>query len=603
MLVELRIRNLAVIEDLEVAFEPGFNVITGETGAGKTILMRALGLLLGDRGGADLIRDGAREAEIEALFAGPAVAAALADEDVADDDSDREAITAGGVASAVGAAGGGAVTDPADLAGEPFAEAAEATVRRLLSAGRQRAYVNDRLVTVARLGELGRALVHVYGQHEHHTLLQADSARRILDDSGELGASVAALAARFRALVDLEARLATVRAGAAGMTARRELLEFQLEEMCRATLAADDVAALEREREVLRHAERLRGTASDAAEALQAGKDAIVDTVARFADRLAALATIDTELGEAGRLLEEARPLLEEAALRAGARARAVAADPARLEEIEGRMALLQRLARKHGCGPDELRGRQAAIERELAALSGDAADPAALEEAVATAAGAAWEAADALSAARAKAAAALGKRVTAGLHDLALATASVRVALEPLAPGPSAAPAHVRDDRLLTAAGAERVTFLFAPARGETPRPLARIASGGELSRVMLAIKAATAARGDVPTLLFDEVDAGVGGAVAEAVGRKLAVLAKGRQVICITHLPQIAACADHHFVVRKREGKGRRRAAAERLADAERVEELARMLAGAKVTEEARRHAAEMRRQGARR
>lgn len=586
MLAELRIRNLAVIEDLEVGFEPGFNVITGETGAGKTILMRALGLLLGDRGGSDLIRDGASEAEVEALFAGAAVGAALRGNDRAEaDGADAEGREAPGL--------------PAD----PFGDATEATVRRVLSAARQRAYLNDRIVTVGRLSQLGTALVHVYGQHEHHTLLRPDTARLILDAAGELDAEAGEMTARFRDLVTLEERLASARAGVEGLQARRELVEFQLEELQRADLTDDDGDEIEREREVLRHAERLRAAATEAEEALRSRDGAIVDTVGRLASQLAALAAIDPELGEAGRLLEEARPLLEEAALRAGGRARAVAADPARLEQIEARMALLQRLARKHNSTVSDLRACQAALESELTALTGDGADPDALERAVADAAQVAWTAADTLSAARAKAAATLGKRITTGLRELALKDARVSVALEAIVPGPNVSAAHVRAGCVMTATGAERVTFMFMPARGETPRPLARIASGGELSRIMLALKAATAARGDVPTLLFDEVDAGVGGAVAEAIGRKLALLARGRQVICITHLPQIAACADHHFVVRKREGRGRRRAAAERLADADRIEELARMLAGAKVTKEARRHAAELRRLGVRR
>ncbi len=581
MLAELRIRNLAVIEDLEIGFEPGFNVITGETGAGKTILMRALGLLLGDRGGSDLIRDGASEAEVEALFAGAAVGAAV-----------RQSPSEG--------ADGG--EHEAGLPADAFGEPAEAAVRRVLSAARQRAYLNDRIVTVGRLAELGTALVHVYGQHEHHTLLRPETARLILDAAGKLDAEVGEMAARFRDLVTLEARLASARAGVEGQQARRELVEFQLEELRRAELAEGDGEEMERERDILRHAERLRVAAAEAEDALQSRDGAMVDTVGRLAHGLTALASLDPELGEAGRLLEEARPLLEEAALRAGERARAIAADPARLDQIEERMALLQRLARKHTCAVGDLRARQAALESELVTLTGEGTDPEVLEAAVADAATRAWVAADALSAARAKAAASLGKRITTGLRELMLKDAKVSVALEPIAPGPSAPPAHERDGAIVTTTGAERVTFMFMPARGETPRPLAKIASGGELSRIMLALKAATAGRGDVPTLLFDEVDAGVGGAVAEAIGRKLAFLAKGRQVICITHLPQIAACADHHFVVRKREGRGRRRAAAERLVDADRIEELARMLAGAKITKEARHHAAEMRRLGVR-
>ena len=563
MLADLRIRNLAVIEDLEIAFEPGLNVITGETGAGKTILMRALGLLLGDRGGADLLRAGADEAEVEAFFSGPAVGTALAEPS---DDTP---------------AGRGAAST-------------EATIRRVITPSRQRAYVNDRLVTSARLSEIGEQLVHVYGQHEHHTLVRPEVQRGLVDGAGDLGALVAAMATRYRALVDAEERLRAARDGAEGLATRRELLRHQADELAHTAVRAGEVEELARERELLRHAERLRTAAAEAEQALYAGDAAVIETVTLHAGRLAALATIDPELGEAARLLDEARPALEEAALRLAARARAISADPERLEHVEERLALVQRLGRKLGCDVAALPERQAQLLRELAALEGGEADPAALERDAVRTLAEAWQAADALTAARRRAAVALGERITAGLHELALAGAELSIVLEPLAAD--------RGRAALGALGAERVVFLFAPNRGEPPRPLARIASGGELSRVMLALKAATAGGSDVPTLVFDEVDAGIGGAVAEVVGRKLRQLAQGRQVLCITHLPQIAACAEHHYVVRKRPSRGRTRSSAERLSDRERVEEIARMLGGITVTAQARRHAAELRRLGER-
>ena len=580
MLVALRIRNLAIIEDLELAFEPGFNVITGETGAGKTILMRALGLLLGDRGGADLVREGAREAEVEALFTGPAIAAALA-ADTREGEGDEDAASAG---------------DGPPVAGDELA------IRRVVAGGgRQRAYVNDRLTTVGRLDALGGRLVHVYGQHEHHTLLAAETQRRMLDAAADLEPLVENLRARAATLATLEDRLRLAREGADELAARRDLLAYHLEELRRVAPRAGEVEELERERELLRHADRLHAAAAEGEQALYGGDGAVLDTLTRLATRLQAAGAIDPELGAAATLLDEARPAIEEAALRLRARAEAIAADPARLADVEERLASLARLARKHGCAAGDLEARRVRFEAELADLDGATADPDALGRAVDRAAAEAWEAADALSAARREAAAALATRVSRGLADLALGNARFGVTLEPIAAGPTTPESRRRAGATFVASGAERVIFELAPNRGEAPRPLARIASGGELSRVMLALKTAAIAESDVPTLLFDEVDAGIGGAVAEAVGRKLAHLGRRRQVICITHLPQIAACADHHFVVRKRPARGRTRSSAERLSDGERIEELARMVGGARITDEARRHAAELRRQGA--
>jgi DNA repair protein RecN (Recombination protein N) len=352
MLADLRIRNLAIIEDLEIVFEPGFNVITGETGAGKTILMRALGLLLGDRGGGDLVREGAREAEVEALFTGRAVGTALAA-------AAREAPPTYDTTA----------TGDDDTVADT--ECDEVTIRRVIAAGRQRSYANDRLVTTSRLAALGEHLVHVYGQHEHHTLLRPDSQREILDAAGEIAPLAAVMRARYRELVDLEGRLRAVREGAAGLAARRELLSYQVQELARVALRPGEAAELEGEREQLRHAERLHAAAVEAEHALYSGDAAVLDTLGRLASRLAGLASIDPELGEAARLLGEARPALEEAALRLGARARAITADPERLEHVEERLALIQRLARKHGCSADELAQRRATAEGELAELEG----------------------------------------------------------------------------------------------------------------------------------------------------------------------------------------------------------------------------------------
>jgi DNA repair protein RecN (Recombination protein N) len=387
------------------------------------------------------------------------------------------------------------------------------------------------------------------------------------------------MATRHRALVELEERLAASRAGADGAAARRELLGFQLQEIMRVAPREGESEELEREREVLRHAERLRSAAADAEAVLYAGYGAVLDVVARHAERLRALGEIDPIPTSPS--LDEVRPVLEDAALRAGSRACDQRGSAAR--QIEERIATLQRLARKYGCTPGERRAAGRTRARAADSATAVVIPPSSRPRSM-------WPQSTPGRCggvdARPERGSCLGERITAA-RELALGGARVQLALEPISPGPTAL-RHVRDGRALSAAGTERVAWLSRRAR-ELPRPLAKV-SGGELSRIMLAIKAATAVASDVPTLLFDEVDAGIGGAVAETVGRKLAALATGRQVICITHLPQIAACADHHFVVRKRAVKGRTRSSAERLSDSERVEELARMLAGVTVT---KRHA----------
>ena len=406
-------------------------------------------------------------------------------------------------------------------------------------------------------------------------MLSPETQREILDGSTGLEPLTAALRERVRTLAELEERARRARAGAAESGARRDLVAYQLEELRRAAPARGEAEALGRERELLRHADRLHAAASEGEEVLYGGEAAVLDTLTRLGSRLAALAGIDPELGAVAALLDDARPVIEEAALRLRDRAGAIAADPARLADVEERLALLARLARKHACDADVLADRRAALEAELGELERGAADPEALERSVADASAAAWAAADVLSEARRRAATALATRITRGLAELALGGARFAVTLEPLTATATTPASRRRGDRAFAATGAERVVFELAPNRGEPPRPLARVASGGELSRVMLALKSATVGLSDVPTVLFDEVDAGIGGAVADAVGRKLAQLARTRQVICITHLPQIAACADHHFVVRKQPVRGRTRSSAQHLDDEARVEE----------------------------
>ncbi len=548
----LRIRDFALVEALELELPPGFTVLTGETGAGKSILLQALGLLLGGRGSREWVRSGAAQARVEGLFtlAGPA----------------REAL--------------GPLLDEA---GVPWDPDEPLLVTRTVSAdGRSRAHVNGALVPLALLGRIGAHLVEVSSQHQHQGLLREDIHGRLLDaglppDGREaLDAYREAHRAWARARAELE-RLERLELEG---RERAEFLRFQAEEIRQAGLEPGEDERLRAERDLLRHAERLREAYGRAEAGLYSAEGSACERVGAAERELTAAIAWDPALGETLDLVREAAALLEEASARLRERLGRVEADPARLEQVEDRLDLIRRLEKKHGAGADTILSRLERLEQELEeienvewALEGARKDLARAERDLA---GAAIR----LRTARERAARDMERRVGAELAALAMGAAAFRVELEPVEPGPS---------------GAERVRFLLAANPGEPPRPLARVASGGELSRILLALK--NALRDDrVETLVFDEVDAGIGGATADAVAERLVRLAAGAQVICITHLPQIASRARHHLRVEKAVEGGRTVVGVRALAGSERVEELARMMGGRHVTETSRRHAREL-------
>ena len=559
MLSELRISNVAIIDELQLTFAPGMNVLTGETGAGKSIIMRAIGVLCGDRATSDLIRTDAEEAEIEGVF------------DLAD-------------------------TGPGVLQESGLPVADEVVMRRVIArSGKGRAYVNGRLATAAVLSQLGARLLHVYGQLEHALLLKPESHLELLDLFAQLEAPRAQMAeahATFRAAAD---RLAALTAGGDAARQRLDLLRFRVKELRDAQLAAGEEAQLQQAREVQRHAEKLAHICRQSEDALYSGDDAIAGGLARIATQLAEAGRIDKAFGESADLLRQATAQVEEVGLqlqRAGERIRH---DPERLEQIEERLALLGRLKRKYDCDADALLDRLTEAEAELTRLENSGADIAGARLEALARAGHAWDVAKELSRARQAAATKLEKRMVEELRTLGM-RGSVFRAVFTVAASDGPQPGAHRSDPTdaatagLTAAGADVVQFYLSANPGEEPKPLARIASGGELSRIMLALKALTAGAGEVATLIFDEVDAGIGGAVAEAVGKRLHALGHERQVLCITHLPQIAAQADHHFAVEKRVTKGRTATTARALAADDRVRELTRMLGGSSSTESER-------------
>jgi DNA repair protein RecN (Recombination protein N) len=551
MLHTLRVRDLAIVEELELVLEPGLNVVTGETGAGKSILLQALDVVLGGRPDTDLVRTGAEQAVVEALFAGipPAV---------------REALAAAGIPA----------HDHPD----------ELVVRRVIArGGRTRAYVNGAQGTLALLRDLAPHLLRVYGQDEHQALRRVESHRELLDAVGGLASSLEPMRERFARLVAAREALAAAKQAAQAAAERVALLEFQVSELERAGLAPGEQEALGAERLRLVHAERLATLASAAEAAVYAGEGAASEAVGRALGALGEAARLDPGLDPARMLLETALAELEEAGRTLGTYARQQRHDPERLEAVEERLALLARLARKHGVRPEDLIPRRDALVAELAAaeernavVAGEA------EVEVARRAAAVW--AGRLSVERRRVAQELSRALGRELEALALDGVRFRVRF------------HEGEERPLGPAGWDEVEFFLSTNAGEDERSLARIASGGELSRIMLALKCLAAADDRGATLIFDEVDAGIGGAVAEVVGRKLRHLGRTRQVLCITHLPLIAAFADHHIGVTKREQGGRTVSSARPLGASERVAELARMLGGARLTHEVRLHAEQL-------
>ncbi len=558
MLAELRVQNFVLIEHLSLSLGPGLNVLSGETGAGKSIVLDALNLLMGSRGSTDLVRKGASEALVEGLFW------------VEEEPWVADVLTGLGL--------------------EPTPEL---WIRRMVPrAGRGRAYLNGGPIPLATLRTLARALADVSSQNEHQVLLNPDTHLDMLDGfaghSSLLDAmrdAAGALAQAFEALARLEAQLKD-------RAEREEFLRFQLAELERVAPREGEDEALELERKRLVHAEKLHEHARAIEEGLYAGRGAVVDVVSDAVARLKEMARIDPEFEAQVAILEGVLYSVEDVARLAGAYARDIRFDSERLDEVTARIADLNRLKRKYRVGLEGLLRKREALRVELEAFE----DVEAHRERALQQIQQRWKdaahAAGVLSASRRDAARKLEKAVETELQSLGMPRARFGVRIEEradLGGGPTAESAPGRG-------GNDRVAFYFSANVGEAPRPLARVASGGELSRVSLALKRVLAGVGDVGTFLFDEVDAGIGGAVAEVVGRKLRDIARHRQLICITHLAQVAAFADRHFAVRKRVAGGRTSSVVVSLDTEERVEEIARMMGGIELTERTLAHAREL-------
>lgn len=562
MLQALSIRDFAIIDRLDLDLGPGLTVITGETGAGKSILVDALSLVLGDRARADVVRTGAKQASVEALFdlrQAPLVRARLVD----------------------------AGLDAGD----------ELVIRRVVGRnGRHKVYVNGALATVNTLAHLTEGLVDISGQHQHYSLMRAESHLDLLDRVAGLGALRETVEEAHREVAALDARVADLRRRQRDQAEREDFLSFQLAELREAKLDdPDEEEALLVEARRLRNSEKLRTAAAEAEASLYSERGAAAERIGKALKRVEALVALDDGLVTVLDELQQALVLVEDAARTLEEYGRGLDAEPSRLDEVEQRLALFARLRRKYGATLGEVIARTKALEAELAEISG--ADGALESLAVARRAAAAKlrAAAETLSAARRAGGDELSRAVCAELVDLGMPGAKMVVERRVLTGGVEV------EGRFYGPRGAERVEFLLSANPGEAPQPMGRIASGGELSRIMLAVKRVIAARDPVSTYIFDEVDTGVGGPTAEAIGRKLRQVGAKRQALCVTHLPQIAAMGQQHLHVSKEVVEDRTRSVVDTLDDEGRVEELARMLGGATVTDTTRAAAREMLRRAA--
>ncbi|MGH9750675.1 MAG: DNA repair protein RecN [Candidatus Polarisedimenticolia bacterium] len=568
MLRCLRVTNLAILRDVTLELGPGLNVMTGETGAGKSILVDALLLAVGGRASAGVIRSGADRAAVSAEFdleGAPAAAAFLEER------------------------------------GYP-AEGESLVVRReILAQGKGRCFLGGALAPLADLKTFGALVVDVHGQHQQQTLLDPARHRVLLDRFAGLDSGLARMSDAFREFQSAALRLGSLREGARQIAQRVDTLTFQIDEIERAAVRPGERQERRAERELLRHAETILRHAGTAYEALYGGDGAALAALGETGRALRELARLDPSLGDARDRLEGARVELQEVALLLRDYPSRLQFEPNRLEAIEERLQLLEALLKKYAAsgGEEEVleHRRRCAAELELLTGGGETAED--LEVRVEELRGRAASIAADLSRARREAAARLEERLQTELHDLAMPRTRFAADVRPRV-GPGGGVWVEGEEVAVDAAGYDVVEFLLSANRGEALAPLQSVASGGELSRLMLALEVVLRQDSPARTLVFDEVDAGIGGAVAEAVGRRLQALARRHQVLCVTHLPQIASCADRHVLVSKRAARGRTEVVLETLDGRGQVEELARMLAGATVTEAALRHAAEMRARG---
>ena len=547
MLTDLFIKNFAIIENLHVCFGTGLNILSGETGAGKSIIIGAIQLILGGRVSADIIRTGADEAVVEALF------------DLSGQDAIMAALSETGV----------------DCDGELL-------VKRVVTrSGKNRVYLNGGLSTIAILSGTARLLVNIYGQHESQTLLRPENHLALLDGYGGLCGLQSEVALLFEEYRRTRAEIRRLEEGEREAARRIDLLAFQSTEIGAAELKAGEEEELVRERQLLSHAEKLFQNSQWAFDMLYGGDRAVLGLLLEVRGKIAENALIDETLGPMADSLQNLCIQLEDVGLSLRDYAGKVESDPQRLQEVNDRFDLIQRLKRKYAPTVEEIIRFKEQVDRELTLLTNSEQTMRDMEKALEGVEKQFISKAKELTARRHEAALAMKRSMEKELHELAMKNARFEVSLQ-----------HLSEPRVT---GMDRVEFLISSNPGEAPKPLSRIASGGELSRLMLALKQVHP-ESDVPTLIFDEVDSGIGGLVSALVGKKLKKVSRKQQVLCITHLPQVAAFADQHFMVEKKVDEGRTATRVAALSGEQRVLELARMLGGIKISEKTLEHAREM-------
>ncbi len=552
MLQTISLRDFVIVDQLELDFSAGFTVLTGETGAGKSILLDALSLVLGERADSSQIREGSSRAEISALFR-----------------INPELVQSFG--------------KWLDDQGFPIEDDGQSLLlkRTVESSGRSRAFINGSVATLAQLREAGDQLVDIHGQHAHQLLLKGGAQRDLLDRHASLLPLATEVAKAFKTLSDSRRRLEQAENAGQDIERERERLEWQLEELTELSPQENEWANIQGEHARLANGAKIIGGCQEAIEVLSDADNSIESSLTKVCSAIGALAEHDPALSNISEALESAQIQLDEAIHSLNRYLQKVDLDPARLAQVEERMQALHSAARKYRTEADALPALLLETAERLDALTASQ-NIESLREKVKQEEVAYLKLAKQLSQKRGGAASELGKLVTDAMQDLSMVGGRLEIALTPLSEGGS----H----------GLEQVEFLVAGHAGSTPRSLAKVASGGELARISLAISVITSKASFTPTLIFDEVDAGIGGAVAETVGKLLHQLGQSHQILCVTHLPQVAAQGNHHLKVSKSQSGDKTISQVQPLARVERVEEVARMLGGATITDTTRRHAREL-------